>query len=156
MENLSSVLTHLMSEKGISSAELARKTGVTQPVIYRLMTGETENPQILTLKPIANFFGISIEQLLGLIPLNNQSSLDDILLHSINTKLSTVKTIASVLEDLLPGLIEGYQKAVAANLMKEIVSADILPLLTLNTANLLKTANQIQELLMTNNNVTQD
>ncbi len=156
MENISTVLTHLMSEKGISSAELARKTGVTQPVIYRLMTGETVNPQILTLKPIAHFFGVSLEQLLGAVPLNNQSALNDVLLHSINTKLSTVKTVASVLEDLLPGLIEGYQKSVTANLMKEVVPADILPLLTLNTANLLKAANQIQELLMTNNNVTQD
>ncbi len=147
MENLASVLTHLMSKNGISSAELARKTGVTQPVVYRLMTGETENPQILTLKPIANYFGISIEQLLGSIPLDNTNTMDSMLLHNINTKLSTIKTIASVLEDLLPGLVDGYQKAVAANLINEIVSAEILPLLTLNTSNLLKTANQIQELL---------
>jgi transcriptional regulator with XRE-family HTH domain len=156
MENLSTVLAHLMAEKGISSAELARKTGVTQPVVYRLMTGATENPQILTLKPIASFFGVSFEQLLGFVPMNNQSSLDDATLHSINTKLSTIKTVASVLCDLLPGLIEGYQKGVAAKFIKEQVTADILPLLTLNTSSVLKAANQIQELLMTNNNVHQE
>ena len=156
MENLSTVLTHLVAEKGISSAELARKTGISQPVVYRLISGETSNPQVLTLKPIADYFGVSLEQLLGLVPLDNQSSLDNALLHSVSTKLSTVKTVASVLMDLLPGLIEGYQKAVAANLVKEMVSSDILPLLVLNTTNLLKAANQIQELLTTNNNVLQE
>jgi len=64
MKTLSVTLTYLMNKKGIKSAELARKTGVGQPVVHRLMTGVTENPQILTLKPIADFFQISIDQLL--------------------------------------------------------------------------------------------
>lgn len=156
MEKLSTILTHLMLEKGVNSAELARRSGVPQPVIYRLMTGATENPQVLTLKPIANYFGVSIEQLLGMISLSNRSSLDDALLHSVSTKLSTIKTIASVLVDFLPELINGYQKALSANLTKEVVSADVLPLLTLNANNLLKTANQIQEILTTNHTVPQD
>jgi transcriptional regulator with XRE-family HTH domain len=156
MENLSTVLTRLMAEKGISSAELARNTGVTQSVVYRLMTGGTENPQVLTLKPIADFFKVSLEQLLGFAPLNNQSSFDNIVLHNINTKLSTVKTVASVLVDLLPKLIDGYQKAITANLVKEVVSGDMLHLLTLSTANLLIEANLMQELLIINKNAPQD
>src|SRR3990167_958328 len=156
MENLSNILSHLMSEKGIKSAELARKTGVGQPVVYRLMTGATENPQILTLKPIADFFGVSLDQLIGLSPLNNQKQMDNVLLHNLNNKLTTIKTIASVLVELLPPLIEGYKKAVSASLIKEEISADILPLLPLNSANLLKTINQLQEMLTTNNNSLQD
>lgn len=155
MENLSSILSHLMSEKGIKSAELARKTGVGQPVIYRLMTGTTDNPQILTLKPIADFFGVSLDQLLGLAPLVKQKTLDGTSLHTLNNKLTTAKTIASVLVDLLPSLIEGYKKAVDANLIKEEVPADILPLLPLNSTNLLKAINQLQEILITNN-ISQD
>lgn len=156
MSNLATVLTHLMSEMNISSAELARKTGVAQPVVYRLMTGVTENPQILTIKPIANFFGVSIEQLVGMTTLGNKK-IDDLMVHNINSKLSAIKLIASVLADFLPGLIEGYQKAFSANLIKETVSIDILPLLILNTDNLLKTANQIQELITINNhNILQD
>ena len=143
MENLSTVLTHLMSKNGLTSSELARKTGVAQPVIYRLMSGNTENPQILTLRPIADYFGISIEQLLGLSSLNNQKILDKALLHDVTNKLSTIKTIASVLIDILPTLTESYQKAVLAKLVKETTPIDILPLLQLNTANLLKTANLI-------------
>lgn len=156
METLSAILSHLMSEKGIKSAELARKTGVGQPVIYRLMTGATDNPQIHTLKPIADFFGVSLDQLIGLNSLNNQRTLNNILLHNVSNKLTTIKTIASVLVDIVPLLIEGYKKAVSANLIKEEVSADILPLLPINSANLLKTINQLQEILITDNNKSQD
>lgn len=156
MENLSAVLTYLMFKNGLTSSELARKTGVAQPVIYRLMSGNTENPQILTLKPVADYFGISIEQLLGSSPLNNQKILDKTLLHDLTNKLSTIKTIASVLIDILPGLTEGYQKAISAKLVNETTPIDILPLLQLNAANLLKTANAIQELLITNNTELQD
>jgi len=151
METLSAILSHLMSEKGIKSAELARKTGIGQPVIYRLMTGTTDNPQVLTLKPIADFFGISIDQLLGFTPLTNQKSLNQMSLHTLSNKLATMKTIASVLVDLLPTLIEGYQKAVAENLIKEDLPGNILPLLPINSANLLKTINQLQEILTAKN-----
>jgi len=156
MVNLSGTLSLLMSEKGIKSAELARKTGIGQPVIYRLMTGTTDNPQIQTLKPIADFFEVSIDQLLGLSPLTNQKPFDNAALHNLSNKLTTIKTISSVLVDLLPILIESYKKAVASNLINEEISSDILPLLPLNSANLLKTINQLQEILIKNNNISQD
>lgn len=156
MVNLSGTLSLLMSEKGIKSAELARKTGIGQPVIYRLMTGTTDNPQIQTLKPIADFFEVSIDQLLGLSPLTNQKPFDNAELHNLSNKLTTIKTISSVLVDLLPILIESYKKAVAANLINEEISSDILPLLPLNSANLLRTINQLQEILIKNNNIYQD
>ncbi|MEO8400560.1 MAG: helix-turn-helix transcriptional regulator [Gammaproteobacteria bacterium] len=147
MNNLSSVLSYLMSVKGIKCAELGRKTGVGQPVVYRLMTGVTENPQVLTIKPIAEYFGVSLDQLLGITPLNNQAVIDSALLHSLNSKLTTIKTIASILADLLPTLVDGYQKALSANLIGEELTAEILPLLPLNAKNLLKTTIQMQELL---------
>jgi transcriptional regulator with XRE-family HTH domain len=147
MKSLSTILTALMAEREIKSAALARKTGVPQPVIYRLMTGGTENPQILTLVPLANFFNVSLEQLIGLAPLHKKA-FNASTMHTINSKLSAIKTIASVLTDLLPHLIEGYQKALSASLINEFISTDILPLLPLNAENLLKNSNQIQELLI--------
>lgn len=154
MKNLSAVLSHLMSEKGIKSAELARKTSVGQPVVYRLMTGVTDNPQIQTLKPLADFFGVSIDQLLGIKPLHHQKTLDNISLHDINNKLTAIKTIASVLVDLLPSLIEGYKKAASTHLINKDIPAGILPLLPLNCTNLLKSINQLQEMLSLNDNTT--
>lgn len=148
MGNLADTLSHLMFKKGIKSAELARKTGVGQPVIYRLMTGITDNPQINTLKPIADYFGVSLDQLVGIIPLTKQNLFNNTSLHDLQNKLITIKTISSVLVDLLPSLIDGYKKSVAGNLMKKEIPEDILPLLLLNGVNLMKAINQIQELLL--------
>lgn len=139
----------------IKSAELARRTGIGQPVIHRLMTGVTENPQILTLKPIADYFEVSIEQLLGLVPLSQRKMIDEATVHNLNNKLSTVKTVAGVLTDLLPTLIEGYQKAIESHLIPATIPKDILPLLALNTSNLLKATQQAQ-VLLTHNNENQD
>jgi transcriptional regulator with XRE-family HTH domain len=138
-----------MSLNSLTASELSRKTGIAQPVIYRLVTGGTENPQILTLKPIADFFKVSIEQLLGLISLNNETILDNELRKEINNKLSTIKTIASASIDILPELVRGYQKAVSSNLIKETIPLNILPLLPINNASILKAANSIENLLIT-------
>jgi transcriptional regulator with XRE-family HTH domain len=151
VENLSIVLSFLMSSVGIKSAELARKTGVAQPVISRLMTGVTNNPQVLTIKPLADFFNISLEQLLGILPLNGKNHLDNVQLNDFSDKINSIKTIATVLANILPILIEAYQKALSANLIKEEVPKDILPLFTLNMKNLLKATDQMQELLNINN-----
>jgi len=64
--NVGKILSGLMKEQKLTSAELARLTGIVQPVIYRMAAGETDNPKIGTLIPIANYFGISINQLIGL------------------------------------------------------------------------------------------
>lgn len=157
MKNLSEVLTYLMARCGIKSAELARKTGIAQPVISRLMAGVTNNPQILTIKPLADFFNVSLEQLLGMLPLDLHNHFDNTQLNDMNCKINSIKTIVSVLIDILPILIEGYQKAILANLIKEDVPTDILPLFSLNMKNLLKITDQIQELLLSiNNNKSQD
>jgi transcriptional regulator with XRE-family HTH domain len=151
MKKLSSILSHLMSQKGIKSAELARKTGIGQPIIYRLMTGETENPQISTLKPIADFFQIGFDELLGLAPLKKQHSLHtNVVLNELNNKLMTIKTIAITLVDALPTFTNGYQMAVSANLINEEISLNLLPLILLNNNNLLKTINQAQQILTEN------
>jgi transcriptional regulator with XRE-family HTH domain len=157
VKNLSDVLSFLMSNRGIKSAELARKTSVAQPVVSRLITGATTNPQVLTIKPIADFFDVSFEQLLGISPLDVEKQFNSAQLNDLNNKVNSIKTIASALISILPALIEGYQKAISVNLIKEDVPADILPLFTLNMKNLLKTTDQIQELLWTmNNNKYQD
>lgn len=73
MENrLKSVLSSLMKEKSVTSSELARATGVVQPVVYRIASGETDNPKIKTITPIAKYFDVSIDQLLGFAPYSPQ------------------------------------------------------------------------------------
>ena len=141
-----------MANVGIKSAELARKTGIAQPVISRLMTGITSNPQILTIKPIADFFDVTLEQLLGISPLDTKNDFNSIQLKDLSNKVISIKMIVSVLTNILPVLIEGYQKAVLAKLTKEEVPIDVLPLFALNMKNLLNTTDQIQEMLLNINN----
>lgn len=150
MQDLATVLTYLMTEKGISSAELARKTDVSQPVIYRLMTGATENPQIQTVKPIADFFGVELDQLLGFTPLHQVSTLNKDSIQRLSNRIITIQTVGSAIMEVLPHLIEGYEKSVRARLITAEVSIDILPLLLINAANLLKSINEIQQMLLQN------
>ncbi len=68
-------LQELMRTRKINPTALARATGIGQPVIYRIATGETDNPTLSTLHPIAKYFGVSINQLIGDAPLTqNQHS----------------------------------------------------------------------------------
>jgi len=69
MKKLSTNLKALMAELHITESELARRTGVGQPVVHRIASGETDNPKVGTLSPIANFFALSISQLIGDEPL---------------------------------------------------------------------------------------
>ncbi len=69
MSKLSTVLKALMHDVGITVTELARQTGVGQPVIHRMASGETDNPKVGSLSPIAKFFGVNISMLVGDEPL---------------------------------------------------------------------------------------
>ncbi len=65
MEKLSSTLKQLLTKANISEAELARRTGIAQPMVNRLATGKNRNPKLETLKPIAKYFSVTFSQLLG-------------------------------------------------------------------------------------------
>lgn len=72
MSHISIVLEKLMAIQGLTEAELARRTDVKQPVISRILNGDTENPRTATLESLANHFNISVSQLLGEEPFPNQ------------------------------------------------------------------------------------
>ncbi len=57
-------LKKLLSLAHISVTELSRRTGVKQPIIHKLVTGENTNPKIATLQPITDYFEITINQLI--------------------------------------------------------------------------------------------
>lgn len=58
-------LKNLMDSIGLGESALAKKIGIQQPLIHRLLSGENSNPTLNTLQIIANFFSISISQLIG-------------------------------------------------------------------------------------------
>ncbi len=65
MTSLSSNLKSLMGLAKINASELARRTGVAQPIIHRLSTGQNINPKLATVKPISEYFMVTVSQLIG-------------------------------------------------------------------------------------------
>ena len=63
---LSQRLESLMQDKGLRAAELARRCGLTQPTVHRIVTGQSAHPHASSLAPLAEFFGVSVDQLRGL------------------------------------------------------------------------------------------
>lgn len=66
---ISEILSRLMFEKKIRTAELARRINLPQPTVHRIVTGTSPKPHMSSLTPLADFFGISVEQLKGLEPI---------------------------------------------------------------------------------------
>ncbi len=69
MTNISYNIKTLMSSAAINASELARRTGVAQPIIYRLSTGQNINPKLGTICPISDYFTVTVSQLIGEVPL---------------------------------------------------------------------------------------
>ena len=62
---LGKTLAFLMKECDIDDARLSRETGVPASSISRMRLNPDSNPTASTLRPIAKFFSVSIDQLLG-------------------------------------------------------------------------------------------
>jgi transcriptional regulator with XRE-family HTH domain len=70
-DSSSAILQYLMKDIGnISEGELSRRTGVPQPTIHRILSGKTPNPRKHSIEPLAKFFNVSVDQMLGRIPLS--------------------------------------------------------------------------------------
>lgn len=74
MASLSTNLKNLMSLAQVNASELARRTGIAQPIIHRLSTGQNTNPKLATIRPIARYFMVSVSQLIGEEALPNDQS----------------------------------------------------------------------------------
>lgn len=54
-----------MAHRKVSQYALAKKTGVPQPTINRILKGGSADPRSETVRPLADFFNISPEELRG-------------------------------------------------------------------------------------------
>jgi len=85
---ISDILNRLMFEQKIRTTELARRTGLPQPTVHRIVTGTSPSPHHTSLKPIAKYFHISVNQLLGHEPipqLTETEATQQPVVHSIPT-----------------------------------------------------------------------
>jgi SOS-response transcriptional repressor LexA len=68
-QQIRQTLELLLQLHDLTEAELARRSKMPQPTIHRLLTGATPDPRLSTLLPLAEFFDITINQLVGAEPL---------------------------------------------------------------------------------------
>lgn len=80
---LGSVLKKLLFDHNMKAIDLAREVNLPPPTIHRLITGKSTRPYKSSLLPIANYFSVNVEQLLGEEPLQNQTGHDKSLNSSV-------------------------------------------------------------------------
>jgi phage repressor protein C with HTH and peptisase S24 domain len=56
-------LEWLMADRKTNPYDLQRATGVPQPTIHRILTGESSDPRTKTLEPLADYFGVTVAEL---------------------------------------------------------------------------------------------
>jgi len=71
---LSLILKRLLFQKAMKPVDLARKLNIPQPTIHRIVTGKSTRPYLSSLVPIAKYFSLTVDQLLGESPLPSELS----------------------------------------------------------------------------------
>jgi len=76
---------------GMSEAKLAKAVSVPKATINRIISGRTPDPRAGTLLPIAQYFGVTLEQLLGIVPLPDSLPLEAIRVEEITLSVPYVE-----------------------------------------------------------------
>ena len=61
-------LKRLMEANGLNPNSLAEKSGVTQPTIFRILSGESKDPRRANVERLAKFFAVDIEEMYAAVP----------------------------------------------------------------------------------------
>jgi transcriptional regulator with XRE-family HTH domain len=69
--DIKDVLTELMKLRSVTQTYVAEKSDVPQPTISRILRGTHNTLEIDTARKLADFFHVSIDQLIGNEPLDN-------------------------------------------------------------------------------------
>jgi hypothetical protein len=84
---LSSILKTLLFQRDMKPVDLARELDIPQPTIHRLVAGKSTRPYKSSLQPIADYFCVSMEQLLG------EELLPNIENTQINSKIKKINIL---------------------------------------------------------------
>ena len=64
MSHISENLKKLLVLNNTTIADISRATNIRQPIVHNLIHGKTDNPTINLLKPVADYFNVSIDYLI--------------------------------------------------------------------------------------------
>ena len=59
------LLTKLRHEINATRRDVSLATGITENQIYLIESGQSQNPTLKTISALANFYGVSIAELVG-------------------------------------------------------------------------------------------
>jgi transcriptional regulator with XRE-family HTH domain len=71
-KTLSATLEYLIKERGINTQQLHKYTGISLSTLRRLRLNKENNPTLASLVPIAKYFSITVDQLIGIQPLEER------------------------------------------------------------------------------------
>ena len=63
-------IRRMMNQFKVTEAEVSRRTHVPQPTIHKILSGKTTDPRASTLKSLADYFKISIDELVTGVEIN--------------------------------------------------------------------------------------
>ncbi len=96
MENITDILDLLITNSGLSTKSIAKKIGIAASTLNKIHNGATTNPTIENLLKIADYFNISLDQLVGKVPLNTIFENDLACIPIINLNDISIDKISSL------------------------------------------------------------
>ena len=58
-------LKKMKSESGLTTSEIAEKSGIPEPTLEKLFAGVTKDPKLPTMQKLVHFFGYTLDDLYG-------------------------------------------------------------------------------------------
>lgn len=90
---LGNILKKLLFDNNMKASDLAREVNIPPPTIHRLITGKSTRPYKSSLLPIADYFSVKVEQLLGQEPLQTNDKQEEQDNSLISTKIHYVSLV---------------------------------------------------------------
>lgn len=57
-------LKRFLEEKGVTAYKISKDLNINESLIYQILRGEVKNPRILTLKRIADYLDVTVDELI--------------------------------------------------------------------------------------------
>lgn len=54
----------ILEEKGVTAYKISMDLNINESLIYKILRGEVRNPRILTLKKIADYLEVTVDELI--------------------------------------------------------------------------------------------